>query len=94
MTIRFRHVCSRIFIMNSMFVVSASMAADVARDVVADVSRDVAANMVAYVSAFYWATWLDLISYFVTEFTLKFHHRNAIIFITGVHMIISLQFAK
>ena len=78
MTIRFRHVHSRIFIMNSMSVVSASMAADVA----------------ANVSAFYWATWLDLISYFVTEFTLKFHHRNAIIFITGVHMIISLQFAK
>ena len=82
MTIRFRHVCSRIFIMNSMFVVSASVAADVARDVT------------AYVSAFYWATWLDLISYFVTEFTLKFHHRNAINFITGVHMVISLQFAK
>jgi len=72
--------------MNSMFVVSASMAADVA--------RDVTANMAAYVSAFYWATWLDLISYFVTEFTLKFHHRNAINFITGVHMVISLQFAK
>jgi hypothetical protein len=72
--------------MNSMFVVSASVAADM--------SRDVAANMVAYVSAFYWATWLDLISYFVTEFTLKFHHRNAINFITGVHMVISLQFAK
>ena len=82
MTIRFRHVHSRIFIMNSMSVVSASVAADVA------------ANMAAYVSAFYWATWLDLISYFVTEFTLKFHHRNAIIFITGVHMVISLQFAK